>query len=70
MGGNRKHGYRRGNRGGCKPEAWYCDGCKKIHAGRRSRNGTIDGRSLCDREYWKEKNAQQKQQENPTLSLF
>jgi hypothetical protein len=57
MGGNRKHGFMRGNRGGFKPVSWYCDGCGKFHAGTRSRNGTLDGRSLCDRLYYREVNA-------------
>lgn len=55
MGGNRKHGYMRGNRGGVKPSPWYCDACQRMHDGRRSRNGTLDGRSLCDRAYYREK---------------
>lgn len=54
MGGNRKHGFLRGNRGGVKPDAWFCDACQKKHEARRSRNGTLDGRSLCDRTYYKE----------------
>jgi len=57
MGGNRRHGYARGNGGGAKPEPWFCDACQKQHAGRRSRNGTLDGRSLCDRAYYKQANA-------------
>ncbi len=57
MGGNRKHGYRRGNRGGFKGEPWFCDGCKKLHVYTRFRNGTLDGCSLCDRRYNRESEA-------------
>jgi hypothetical protein len=54
MSGNRKHGFLRGNRGGFKPVPWFCDGCHKFHPGRRMRKGTLDGRSLCDRRYFRE----------------
>lgn len=57
MGGNRKHGFLRGNRGGVKPDPWFCDACQKKHEARRSRNGTLDGRSLCDRAYYREASA-------------
>jgi len=60
MGGNRKHGFRRGNRGGFKPSPWFCDACQKLHEARRSRNGTLDGRSLCDRGYYRELAAREK----------
>jgi len=57
MAGNRKHGFLRGNRGGSKPSPWFCDACQKQHSGSRSRNGTLDGRSLCDSAYYREANA-------------
>lgn len=57
MAGNRKHGFRRGNGGGFKPQPWFCDGCGKLHAGTRERWGTLDGRSLCARLYDRELSA-------------
>lgn len=54
MSGNRKFGFARGNRGGFKPQPWWCAACDKLHAGTRFRNGTLDGRSLCDRAYNRE----------------
>lgn len=53
MAGNRKHGFLRGNGGGVRPSEWLCHGCGKNHEGRRSRNRTLDGRDLCDRQYYK-----------------
>jgi hypothetical protein len=53
-GGNRKYGFRRGNGGGFKAQPWFCDGCQKQHPGNTPRNGTLDGRSLCDRQDAKE----------------
>lgn len=47
MGGNRKYGFMRGNRGGFKPAPWFCDGCQRLHPGSKDRNGQLDGRSLC-----------------------
>ena len=52
MSGNRKHGFLRGNGGSAKPSDWFCDGCKKLHAGNRPRNGTLDKRSLCNSKYY------------------
>ena len=50
MGGNRKHGFRRGNASGRNGAGqWYCNGCEKMHPYARFRNGTLDGRSYCDR---------------------
>lgn len=51
MAGNKKHGYLRGNNGGFKPQSWFCNGCQRLHPGKTPRNGTLDGRSLCDRLY-------------------
>lgn len=54
MGGNRKHGFLRGNRGGPKLEQWWCDECKKLHKYNVMRNGTLDGRDLCNKAYYRE----------------
>lgn len=58
MGGNRKHGFMRGNASGRRRAfweiPWFCDGCKIKHAYTRCRNGMLDGRSLCDRLYYRE----------------
>jgi hypothetical protein len=54
MAGNRKHGFMRGNQGGFKPSKWLCDECGKLHAPYQTRNVTLDGRSLCDRAYFKD----------------
>ena len=51
MSGNRKFGFRRGNGGGFKPQPWFCSGCSKLHRGSQERNGTLDGRTLCDSKY-------------------
>ena len=48
MAGNRKHGYLRGNRGGFRPEPWRCDGCSCLRSGTHTKNGTLDGKFLCD----------------------
>lgn len=56
MGGNRKHGFMRGNASGRNgtgtPNPWYCDGCDKIHGGQVFKNG-YNGKLLCDRRYLK-----------------
>lgn len=52
MAGNKKYGFLRGNKGGFKPERWMCHGCGKFHEANRSKNGTLDGRTLCDKEYF------------------
>lgn len=58
MAGNRKHGFRRGNASGRRPafweQPWFCHGCNKMHPYNRFRNGTLDGRNLCDRQYNKQ----------------
>jgi hypothetical protein len=48
MGGNRKHGFRRGNGGGVKPQPWTCDGCGKTKRGGDWKNVQLDRRCLCD----------------------
>ena len=63
MGGNRKYGYRRSNRGGFRGEPWFCHGCNRLHPYSRFRNGTLDGRSLCDRSY----NREQKSPDPPKV---
>jgi len=53
MGGNRKHGYLRGNGGGFKGSPWFCDGCQKMHPYSRERNGIHGtGKSYCNRTYY------------------
>ena len=51
MGGNRKHGYARGNRNGRNgrtyPDPWQCEGCGRVHHGRVFRT-EIDGLSYCE----------------------
>ena len=46
MGGNRKHGFMRGNRAGRNgfslSEAHFCDGCQRTH-----------GKNYCERTYYK-----------------
>lgn len=52
MGGNRKHGYARGNRSGRNsttyPPPWYCIGCERTHGSKVFRN-VIHGENYCDR---------------------
>ena len=52
MAGNRKHGFRRGNRGGFKPPPIYCHGCGKFHAPRTDMTQALDGKKYCDRTYF------------------
>lgn len=53
MGGNRKHGFMRGNASGRRRAFWEidwrCDGCLKMKPYHSCRNGTLDGQSLCNR---------------------
>jgi hypothetical protein len=53
MGGNRKHGYARGNRGGFRGSPWFCEGCQKEHPYRRERNG-YNGKSWCDMTFYRD----------------
>lgn len=53
MGGNRKHGFLRGNRGGFKLEKMYCDGCRKSHRAGTDMTRDLLGRNFCDRTYYK-----------------
>lgn len=54
MGGNRKHGFMRGNASGRNgfgtPKKWFCTGCEREHGGRvnRTKLGEAD---YCDRKY-------------------
>jgi hypothetical protein len=43
----------RGNKGGFKPQPWFCAGCQKMHSGTKEKNGTTD-RIVCERVYLKE----------------
>ena len=52
MGGNRKHGFRRGNRGGFKPQPVYCYGCGKLHRPRTDMIEDLDGKTYCDRTFF------------------
>ena len=57
MGGNRKHGYRRGNANGrngsnTKPD-WFCNGCQRYHKDKTMRTRALDGYDYCDRQYYK-----------------
>ena len=51
MGGNRKHGFRRGNRGGFKPQPMWCHGCGKFHKPRTDMTRALDGNDYCNRTY-------------------
>ena len=57
MGGNRKHGFRRGNANGRTKPYWvrpfFCAGCGKMHGERVERTG-IAGKLFCERTYYKE----------------
>ena len=62
MGGNRKHGFRRGNANGRNGSGvspkWFCQGCGKMHGGQVSRTRMLDGFDYCDRQYFKRKEAE------------
>ena len=51
MPGNRKHGFRRGNRGGFKRQPMFCHGCNKLHRPGTDMTQALDGRDYCDRKY-------------------
>ncbi len=59
MGGNRKHGFMRGNangrNGSSKKPPWHCAGCNKNHQGSTFRT-LLDGSDYCERTYYKAKN--------------
>lgn len=55
MGGNRKHGFMRGNGNGrskAKPD-WHCHGCNKSHKALTPRNLALDKKDYCNRTYYK-----------------
>ena len=52
MAGNRKHGFRRGNRGGFKPQPVYCHGCGRLHPPRTDMTQALDGKNYCNRTYF------------------
>lgn len=55
MGGNRKHGFMRGNasgRNGSGPKGFYCEVCKKDH-GKTVFKNKYQGQIMCDRQYFK-----------------
>lgn len=53
MGGNRKHGFARGNASGRNGQTygqkWFCDGCQREHRGRVF-STVIYGLTYCDRQ--------------------
>jgi len=57
MGGNRKHGFMRGNQNGRKRPHWarkfYCDGCQREHGPYVERTKTLNSLLLCNRQYYK-----------------
>lgn len=56
MGGNIKHGFRRGNASGRNgagvPGKWFCTACQKEHGGRTERTG-YQGGDYCSRTYYR-----------------
>jgi hypothetical protein len=52
MGGNRKFGFLRGNRGGFRPRPWKCHGCNRMHPGRTMRTQALNGLDYCERTYY------------------
>jgi len=56
MGGNKKHGFMRGNANGRNgtntPIPWFCTGCNKEHGGRVFRTGYKQN-LYCDLTYFK-----------------
>ncbi|MCX6995785.1 MAG: hypothetical protein NTV49_01550 [Kiritimatiellaeota bacterium] len=52
MPGNRKHGFRRGNRGGFKPQPMFCHGCGTLHRPGTDMTQALDGKNYCDRTYF------------------
>jgi len=55
MGGNRKHGFMRGNASGRTYDhrfrKFFCNGCQKEHGRRVERWQMTDGAMLCNRQY-------------------
>lgn len=35
------------------PSRWFCSGCQKEHAGTTERNTALDGKSYCNRQWYK-----------------
>jgi hypothetical protein len=62
MGGNRKHGFLRGNRNGRNgsntPRSWYCTGCETSHVGTTERTGIYQVGDFCNKTYFKRKEAE------------
>ena len=60
MGGNRKHGFLRGNANGRNglfmPKPFFCHGCNKIHCRTVERTIGLDNLIYCDRYYYSESN--------------
>ena len=61
MGGNRKFGFRRGNRAGRNgvgtPKPWDCAGCGKQHGGAVQKTQALDGKFYCEQTYYKAREA-------------
>ena len=52
MAGNRKHGFRRGNRGGFKPQPMFCHGCGRLHRPGTDMTQALDVKTYSDRTYF------------------
>jgi len=65
MAGNRKHGFRRGNRGGFKPRQMFCHGCGRLHRPGTDMTQTLDGKNYCDRTYFAQRDRIETQKEIP-----
>lgn len=77
MGGNRNHGFMRGNSAGRNgvgmPEPFYCDACEKEHSASTERTGFSQFVGspvlLCDKKYYPMKEAQFKSQTNRATAV-
>jgi hypothetical protein len=73
MAGNRKHGFMRGNRAGRNgvgsPKEFYCELCKRQHGASVDRT-KFNGQMMCDRQYYKLKEAEFAQQKSGQVALI
>ena len=65
MAGNRKHGFRRGNCGGFKPQPMFCHGCGRLHRPGTDMTQALDGKDYCDRTYFAQLNRIETKKEIP-----
>lgn len=77
MGGNRKHGFMRGNKAGRngvgQQSSFFCDACNKTHGPKVERTGIVDNLSnkaiVCERMYLKYADSRHKASSSPEVFI-